>query len=242
MGILCQGTTSFVPKQFRKQRALAPQGITAGFDSNFKKQAVPSIIADCQDPRCYHFSMIHEGTTERLILRPLETADAAQIQELFPHWEIVKYMLNRVPWPYPEDGALQFIREIALPQEERGEAWHWTLRPRSRPSQLIGVINLTKGDGPNRGFWLAQSWQGQGLMSEAAAWANDYWFETLGFPVLRVAKAVANAASQRISEKQGMRLVGLEDRDYVSGRLPSERWEITAEEWRNWKSLNQHRP
>jgi RimJ/RimL family protein N-acetyltransferase len=32
-----------------------------------------------------------EGTTERLILRPLEMADAAQIQELFPHWEIVKY-------------------------------------------------------------------------------------------------------------------------------------------------------
>ena len=26
-------------------------------------------------------------------------------------------------------------------------------------------------------------------MSEACAWANDFWFESLGFPVLRVAKA-----------------------------------------------------
>jgi len=50
--------------------------------------------------------------------------------------------------------------------------------------------------------------------------------------VLRVPKAIANAGSRRISEKQGMRVVAREDRDYVSGRLPSEIWEITAEEWR----------
>ncbi len=53
--------------------------------------------------------------------------------------------------------------------------------------------------------------------------------------VLRVAKAAGNLASRRISEKQGMRLVGTGERDYVSGRLPSEIWEITAEEWREWK-------
>ena len=193
------------------------------------------IIADRRLQRCYHFAMIYEGTTARLLLRPLEIADAEQIQSLFPHWEIVKYMLNQVPWPYPEGGALEFIGDVAIPRRERGEAWHWSIRLRNEPSQLIGVINLVKGD-TNRGFWLAVPWQGQGLMSEAAAWVNDYWFDTLGFPVLRVAKAIANTASRRISEKQGMRLVGVEDRDYVSGRLPSERWEITAEEWRAWKA------
>jgi RimJ/RimL family protein N-acetyltransferase len=50
-----------------------------------------------------------------------------------------------------------------------------------------------------------------------------------------VPKAVANAGSRRISEKQGMRVIATEDRDYVSGRLPSEIWEITAEEWRRHK-------
>jgi RimJ/RimL family protein N-acetyltransferase len=72
-------------------------------------------------------------------------------------------------------------------------------------------------------------------MSEACAWANDFWFETLGFPVLRVSKAIDNVASRRISEKQGMRLVGVKEKDYVCGRLPSETWEMTAEEWRRWK-------
>ncbi len=69
-------------------------------------------------------------------------------------------------------------------------------------------------------------------MTEACEAVTDFWFNTLGFPVLRAPKAVGNAASRRISEKQGMRLVAVEDRDYVSGRLPSEIWEITAEEWR----------
>ena len=44
-------------------------------------------------------------------------------------------------------------------------------------------------------------------------------------------KAAANVASCRISEKSGMRIVAREERDYVSGRLPTEIWEITADEW-----------
>jgi ribosomal-protein-alanine N-acetyltransferase len=43
--------------------------------------------------------------TRRLILRPLEIADADEVQILFPHWEIVRYLNNRVPWPYPPDGV-----------------------------------------------------------------------------------------------------------------------------------------
>ena len=49
--------------------------------------------------------------------------------------------------------------------------------------------------------------------------------------MLRVPKAIANTASRRISEKQGMRVVAVVERDYVTGRLPAEIWEITAEEW-----------
>jgi RimJ/RimL family protein N-acetyltransferase len=59
-----------------------------------------------------------------------------------------------------------------------------------------------------------------------------FWFAVLKQPVLRAPKAIANEASRRISVKQGMRIVSREERDYLIGRLPSEIWEITAEEWR----------
>ena len=165
------------------------------------------------------------------MLRPLELADAAQTQLLFPHWEIVRYLAKSVPWPYPPDGALTYYRDVALPAMERGEQWNWTLRLKSNPEQLIGSISLIKGDRINRGFWLGLPWHRQGLMTEACEAVADYWFNTLKFPVLRAPKAVGNVASRRISEKSGMRLVATEEHEFVSGRLPAEIWEITAEEW-----------
>jgi [ribosomal protein S5]-alanine N-acetyltransferase len=169
--------------------------------------------------------------TSRLVLLPLELADAEQVQIIFPHWEVVRYLAKRVPWPYPSDGAYTYYRDIALPAVARGEQWHWTLRLKSNSQQIIGSITLMRSESENRGFWLGLPWQGQGLMTEACMAVTDYWFDVLKFPVLRAPKAVPNVASRRISEKQGMRLVRREEREYVSGRLMSEIWEITADEW-----------
>ena len=178
-------------------------------------------------------SMIETLHTDRLLLEPLRMADAEQTQRLFPRWEIVQFMTALVPWPYPADGAVTFYREVALPAMERGEAWHWTIRLRDLPEEHIGVIGLVAKDGhADRGFWLGVPWQGQGLMTEAVCAVNDYCFDVLGFQALRAPKAVMNLSSRRISEKTGMRVVRTEEREYVSGKFPTEIWEITAEEWR----------
>jgi [ribosomal protein S5]-alanine N-acetyltransferase len=170
--------------------------------------------------------------TPRLLLRPLELADAAQIQLVFPQREIVQHLAARVPWPYPPDGALTFIRDVALSAVARGEGWNWTIRLKSDPERIIGGIDLRTNDEDNRGFWLDPAFHRRGLMTEAADAVTSFWFDVLQFPVLRTSKAAANTASRRISEKQGMRLVGTTEKDYVSGRQLSEIWEITAAEWR----------
>ena len=176
--------------------------------------------------------MNHVLETLRLQLHPLQLEDAEQIQQLFPHWEVVRFLAGRVPWPYPPDGARTYIRDMALPAMERGDEWHWTLRLKSNPAQIIGSIGLIKGENHNRGFWLGLLWHRQGLMSEACDAVTDYWFEVLKFPVLRAPKAIGNTASRRISVRQGMRLIATEERQFVSGLLPAEIWEITADEWR----------
>ena len=177
-----------------------------------------------------------EGRTPRLLLRPLALDNADQIQALFPQWEIVRYLRNVVPWPYPRDGGLDYLRNVALPEMERGEAFNWTLRLATDPDRIVGFLGLKFGEGHNRGFWLDPRHQGLGLMTEACVWANDFWFDVLGASTLRVSKAVANTASRRISLKHGMRVIGAGEASYVSGRLPSETWELTAEEWHSSKS------
>jgi RimJ/RimL family protein N-acetyltransferase len=175
--------------------------------------------------------MIPALETPRLVLRPLELADAAQTQQLFPHWEIVQYLAPVVPWPYPADGAHTYYSQVALPAMARGDAWHWSLRLKDAPNQLIGCVSLMKGEN-NRGFWIGLPWQGRGLMTEAVEAATRFWFEELRMPVLRVPKAALNTPSRRVSEKQGMRVIRTEEKDYVGGRFLTEVWEMTAEEWR----------
>ncbi|CAI1852574.1 Uncharacterised protein [Serratia grimesii] len=167
----------------------------------------------------------------RLVLRPLERADAGDIQHLFPRWEIVRHMTSQIPWPYPEGAALEFINHVALPAMAAGTGWFWSIRRQENERHLIGVINLSLGDGSNRGFWLAQEWQRQGLMTEASQIVTDYWFNVLGQAVLRVPKAKNNLASRRISKHSGMRVVATKENDYIGGRMLTEIWEITRDEW-----------
>jgi hypothetical protein len=68
-------------------------------------------------------------------------------------------------------------------------------------------------------------------MREACEAINAYWFEALERPVMRVPKAVGNLASRRISEREGMRMIGTQQGDFVCGVLFKEVWEMTREEW-----------
>ncbi|MEN3977051.1 GNAT family N-acetyltransferase [Emcibacter sp. SYSU 3D8] len=169
--------------------------------------------------------------TARLFLRPLEMADAAAVQRVFPQWEIVRYLASHIPWPYPADAALTYFRDRALPAIERGIEWHWSIRPKSAPDRLIGMISLMSRPDENRGFWLDPAWQGRGLMTEACEAVTEFWFDVLGYTVLRAPKAAANTPSRRISARGGMRVIAVDERDYVSGRLRTELWEITRDEW-----------
>jgi [ribosomal protein S5]-alanine N-acetyltransferase len=175
--------------------------------------------------------------TPRLSLRPLHLSDAIQVQPLFSQWEIVKQLNAKVPWPFPDDGVHTFYCDVALPAVERGDEFYWMLRLKDDPQQkIIGCIHVVLNAEDNRGFWIAREWQGRGLMTEAVAEVTRFWFEDLKRTVLRVKKARDNAASRAISLRQGMRRIAETEGDYVSGRLPTELWELTAEDWRKMRS------
>jgi RimJ/RimL family protein N-acetyltransferase len=175
---------------------------------------------------------ITELETPRLLLRPLCEADAPDIQAQFPHWNVLKYMTAALPWPYPEDGAITFVRS-ALPRIEACEDYFWAILRKDAPEEgLLGVISLGPGsDENNRGFWLAEAYWGRGYMSEASAAVNDFAFDVLQMKQIIVYSALDNTGSQRIKEKSGAEIIEIVDQPYVSGTLPSARWRLTAEAW-----------
>jgi RimJ/RimL family protein N-acetyltransferase len=155
------------------------------------------------------------------------------LQRRFPRWEIVRHLNARIPWPYPDDGAAQFIA-IAEGEMARGEKHHWAICPKGEPKELIGCIDLWPDDGKSRemrGFWLDPAFQGRGLMTEAADRVTDYAFRDLGWPRLWVSNAEANLASARIKEKQGARLVAFEPFHFVEGESRRMVWLIERDGW-----------
>jgi RimJ/RimL family protein N-acetyltransferase len=171
--------------------------------------------------------------TPRLVLRPLRSKDAPVIQRRFPRWEVVQWLDAKIPWPYPPDGASTFVA-ACLQEMAGGDKSHWAIVPRTGPADLIGVISLWPDDGVHRdqrGFWLDPDFQGRGLMTEAADRVTDYAFRELAWPHLWLSNAQGNAASRRIKEKQGARLVDLGIRQFVGGETSQMIWRLGRDDW-----------
>lgn len=171
--------------------------------------------------------------TSRLMLKPLTPEDAPVMQRRFPRWDIVRYLSTRVPWPYPDDGARSYI---ALCQNEmaQGQKHHWSIRLKAGPDELIGCIDLWPDDGKSRdmrGFWLDPAFQRLGLTTEAAERVTEYAFHDLGWPHLWLSNAEENAASARIKEKQGARLIDREAVRYVGGEGLRMVWLLERTAW-----------
>jgi RimJ/RimL family protein N-acetyltransferase len=177
--------------------------------------------------------------TERLILRPLVLEDHIAIQKYFPHWEIVKYLNIVVPWPYPDNGAYEFLSKIALPAMASGNDFLWGIISKEETEEVIGVIHLRSkptADG-SRGFWLAQEFQGRGYMTEAVAAVNHHAFADLGFETIIIKNAKGNAGSRRVKEKTGAKLLRTEPTtSYIGGFKESEVWELTKAGWDAFKA------
>jgi ribosomal-protein-alanine N-acetyltransferase len=172
--------------------------------------------------------------TQQLILRPLALADAPAIQRHFNNWNIVKNLAAVVPWPYPENGADTFIRRELEKIGAGEEIYQWVLVLRSGDGEAIGNINFRpRSEGPkgNRGFWLAEPYWNQGLMTEAVAAVNDFAFQTLGLNSFQVCNAVSNVASRRVKQKTGAEFVGYVELLHHNGQSTAEKWKVTRERW-----------
>ena len=57
-------------------------------------------------------SEIEALTTARLHLRGVTMADVPAIQRNFDDYEIIRHLAAVVPWPFPADGARDFVERL----------------------------------------------------------------------------------------------------------------------------------
>ncbi len=171
--------------------------------------------------------------TERLVLEPVTLAHAPDIQRNLNNWAIIGQLSSRVPWPYPDDGAECFIREVFLPAMAAGTRHAWAITVKSNGPEAIGVLEYRCGADvlDNRGFWLAEPFWGQGLMTEAIVAFQDWVFSDTDTEQIYVCNSVGNPRSRRVKEKTGAVFVEMLEVEHHSGINETERWVVTRESW-----------
>jgi DTW domain-containing protein YfiP/RimJ/RimL family protein N-acetyltransferase len=181
--------------------------------------------------------------TPRLILRGVQLSDAPSYQKHFAHYEVIKYLSARVPWPYADDGAEFFIKTMVLPEQGKTR-WNWGIFLKTNPTELIGAVELFHPGIPeNRGFWLAQQHWGKGIMTEAVAPVMDFAFNILKLKSLIFANALENIRSHRVKEKTGAKLIDIRAAQYADPNLThAQYWELTKEDWQKFLRKRKRKP
>ncbi|MCK5773629.1 MAG: GNAT family N-acetyltransferase [Thermoplasmata archaeon] len=152
---------------------------------------------------------------KRIYLRPLEEADADDITENVNDPEVVKWTLL-IPYPYPDDGAIQFIRMAEKSMLERSSYIFGIILKKS--DRLIGVISLDKVEWTHRvskiGYWLGKDHWNNGYMTEATALLTAFGFEQLGLFRMEAVILEGNVRSAKVLTKCRFRKEGIERSRY----------------------------
>ena len=112
-------------------------------------------------------NIIPNYKTERLILKKISLNDISSYTKHFVDYEVIRHLSSAVPWPYPENGVEDHIKNELLPFQGKRK-WTWGIFMKNEPNQLIGCVELYKvGIPEHRGFWLGKKFWDKGIMTEA---------------------------------------------------------------------------
>ncbi|HWK41607.1 MAG TPA: GNAT family N-acetyltransferase [Croceibacterium sp.] len=140
--------------------------------------------------------------TERLFLRPAWMEDAAELAHAIGH-EAVVCMLSRVPWPYGEEHAREWIsrpRDPALPD--------FLVTLPEAGGRIVGGCGLHLNDGQaEAGYWIEPEFWGRGYATEALRGVVSL-AQAAGHRRLVSRHAADNPASGRVLRKVGFHPTG----------------------------------
>lgn len=145
-----------------------------------------------------------------IVLQPPEETDAEELYRLIDRNRA--YLRQWLPWLDMEQSpadTLRFIRFVR-DQQLRNESLNLCIRYRGA---LCGVIGFHRFDWVNRatsvGYWLAEDFQGKGIMIRSCKAMVDFAFRNFMFHRVEIRCATGNLKSRAIPERLGFREEGM---------------------------------
>lgn len=162
--------------------------------------------------------------TQRLLIRPLEKADALLLYR-YSQEESARRELPDEVQASPEE-ALETIKYLQG-QYEGDLPWVYGV-VRKDTGQLIGHVSLSGiPEGVEIGYVICEACQGRGLGTEAALAFGKWAMDTRKLDSLYAVIQEKNLPSRRVAEKAGFQLVSVEERLFLGEKCRAALYALT---------------
>jgi RimJ/RimL family protein N-acetyltransferase len=148
--------------------------------------------------------------TSRLLLRPWQSDDLAELTRLLADPEVTRYIILNEAFT-PHDLAAVSARTLQQWHDNGFGPWVAIEKGTGRWVGRIGLNEILDWPFPDRfevGWELHQEFWGQGLATEGGQAAMRYGFEVVGLGRIMSATMATNAASRRVMDKCGLLFQG----------------------------------
>ncbi|HZI83085.1 MAG TPA: GNAT family N-acetyltransferase [Casimicrobiaceae bacterium] len=164
-----------------------------------------------------------------VFLRHFVASDAPRVELLAGEREVAE-TTALIPHPYPEGAAAAWIATQAAGRASGSE---FTYAVTEAGGPLVGAVGLRPypGGRENLGYWIGRAYWGRGYATAAAQTLIALAFELLDLEALTASHLARNAASGRVMEKCGMRLLRTERREHRGTPEEFRVRGITRERW-----------
>jgi RimJ/RimL family protein N-acetyltransferase len=163
-----------------------------------------------------------ELTDGALRLRPATLDDVPAIASICRDPAIQRW--TRVPSPYTEQDARDYVEQLVRAGLERGTGVHLLVVPVGEDGDPGGTVLGAVGFGIDQadlagvvGYWLAPEARGRGIATRGTRLVCRFAFEGLGLGYLGLNAAVENAASNAVARRLGFTLEGTMRSSFVDG-------------------------
>ena len=154
------------------------------------------------------FTKMPTISTERLVLRPLRTADAYDMYEYSCREDVTEFLL----WsPHKVVGETREYLAYVETRYAKGEFYDWAITLKDS-GKMIGTVGFTKIHTAHNcaeiGYVLNPEYHHLGLGFESAKRVVDFGFEELSLHRIEARFMQGNSASLHVMEKLGMTFEG----------------------------------
>jgi RimJ/RimL family protein N-acetyltransferase len=137
-------------------------------------------------------------------LRKWNEADLTNLVKYANNWNVAKWLTNAFPHPYTQEDGKAYLSMIA----DDNPLKVFAIEVGGEAVGSIGIFPQSDIHEKNAemGYWLAEEYWGQGIMTKAIQEIVEYGFQTFDIVRIYARPFSTNLKSQRVLEKAGFAL------------------------------------